>query len=143
MITLSNILQGLVIEQYTGPDPLSVQVGAIRFDSRQVQPGDLFVAVQGTHTDGHAYLDKALQAGAVAVVTENIPSSIQQGQVAIVRVADSAEALGNLASAFFNHPSEQFQLVGITGTNGKTTVATLLWQCFTQLGFRCGLVGTV
>ncbi len=143
MITLSNILHGLVIEQYTGPDPLSVQVGAIRFDSRQVQPGDLFVAVQGTHTDGHAYLDKALQAGAVAVVTENIPSSIQQGQVAIVRVADSAEALGNLASAFFNHPSEQFQLVGITGTNGKTTVATLLWQCFTQLGFRCGLVGTV
>lgn len=143
MITLSDILKGLEIEQYTGPDPLSVQVGAIRFDSRQVQPGDLFVAVRGTHTDGHAYLDKALQAGAAALVTENIPSSIQQGQAAIVRVADSAEALGNLASAFFNHPSDQFQLVGITGTNGKTTVATLLWQCFTQLGFRCGLVGTV
>jgi UDP-N-acetylmuramoyl-L-alanyl-D-glutamate--2,6-diaminopimelate ligase len=143
MTTLSDILQGLEIEQYTGPDPLSVQIGAIRFDSRQVQPGDLFVAVRGTHADGHAYLDKALRAGAAALVTENIPSSIQQGQAAIVRVADSAEALGNLASAFFNHPSEQFQLVGITGTNGKTTVATLLWQCFTQLGFRCGLVGTV
>jgi UDP-N-acetylmuramoyl-L-alanyl-D-glutamate--2,6-diaminopimelate ligase len=143
MITLSELLKDLDIEQYAGPDPLSVQVGAMRFDSRLVQPGDLFVAVRGTHTDGHAYLDKALQAGAAALVAENIPSSIQQGQAAVVRVADSAEALGNLASAFFNHPSDQFQLVGITGTNGKTTVATLLWQCFTQLGFRCGLVGTV
>ena len=143
MITLSELLKALDIEQYTGPDPLSVQVGAMRFDSRLVQPGDLFVAVGGTHTDGHAYLDKALQAGARVIVAENIPSSIQQGQAAVVRVADSAEALGNLASAFFNHPSDQFQLVGITGTNGKTTVATLLWQCFTQLGFRCGLVGTV
>ena len=143
MITLSELLKALDIEQYTGPDPLSVQVGAMRFDSRLVQPGDLFVAVGGTHTDGHAYLDKALQAGARVIVAENIPSSIQQGHAAVVRVADSAEALGNLASAFFNHPSDQFQLVGITGTNGKTTVATLLWQCFTQLGFRCGLVGTV
>ncbi len=143
MITLSELLHGLDIEQYTGPDPLSVQVGAIRFDSRAVRPGDLFVAVRGTHADGHAYLDQALQAGAAALVAENIPSSIHQGQAAVVRVADSAEALGNLASAFFNHPSDQFQLVGITGTNGKTTVATLLWQCFTQLGFRCGLVGTV
>lgn len=143
MLTLFDILQGLEVQEITGADPNSVQIAAVRFDSRQVQPGDLFVAVRGVHSDGHDYIGKALELGARAIIAETIPPTIQQGSAAFVRVTDSAEALGQSASAFFNHPSDQFQLIGITGTNGKTTVATLLWQCFTQLGFRCGLVGTV
>ena len=139
MKTLFDILQGLETLDFQGPDPKTVAIQAIRFDSRQVQPGDLFVAVRGVHADGHQFIDAALANGAVAIVTEN---SIPAG-VSGVKVANAAIALGRMASAFFSNPSEQLRLVGVTGTNGKTTVATLLWQCFTQLGYRCGLIGTV
>lgn len=115
---------------------------AIRLDSRQVGAGDLFVAVRGTHTDGHQYISQAIGQGAVAVVCEHLPAEIDSS-VCYVRVADAAQAAGLLASAFYGNPSQQLQLVGITGTNGKTTCATLLFQLFRGLGYSCGLISTV
>lgn len=117
-----------------------IEIRAIRFDSRAVQPGDCFVAVRGVGNDGHQFLDKAIENGAAAIVAEELPASLP---VPAVQVADSAEALGHLASAFYGHPSRQMRVVGITGTNGKTTTTTLLHQLFTALGHQTGLIGTV
>ncbi|HNM26615.1 MAG TPA: UDP-N-acetylmuramoyl-L-alanyl-D-glutamate--2,6-diaminopimelate ligase [Saprospiraceae bacterium] len=140
--TLFDILSSIEILDATGPDPRHVAIGAIRFDSRQVQPGDLFVAVRGAGADGHDFIQKALENGAAAVVCEQQPA-VADPAPALVRVADSAEALGRMAANYYGRPSEQIGLVGVTGTNGKTTVTTLLWQCFSRLGYRCGLIGTV
>jgi UDP-N-acetylmuramoyl-L-alanyl-D-glutamate--2,6-diaminopimelate ligase len=140
---LKHLLQNVQILDTHGG--LAVEVGQIRFDSRQVQPGDVFVAVRGVQADGHQFIDKAIEKGAAAVVCESFASqSLTQSETLVmVQVEDSAETLGIMASNYFNNPSIDFQLVGITGTNGKTTVATLLWQLFTRLGYRCGLIGTV
>ena len=121
---------------------LAVAVGNIRFDSRAVEPGDVFVAVRGATADGHQFIDKAIEKGAVAIVAEVLPEITNQGPV-FIQVADAAETLGLLAANFYGHPAEEMKLVGVTGTNGKTTTATLLWQLFTQLGYRSGLIGTV
>lgn len=133
----------------------AVEVGQIRFDSRQVQPGDVFVAVRGAQVDGHQFIDKAIEKGAAAIVISdgglrmadlsNAESAIRNppSEITVVCVEDSAEALGQMASNYFNGPSNDLQLVGVTGTNGKTTTVTLLWQLFTRLGHKCGLIGTV
>ncbi len=139
--TLFDILSNIAVIETAGPDPRKVTVSAIRFDSRQVQAGDLFVAVRGVGADGHDFVEKAIANGASAIVCEKFPASKFQGP--ILRVTDSAEALGLLAANFYGNPSERLKLVGVTGTNGKTTVTTLLWQCFSRLGHRCGLIGTV
>ena len=127
------------------PGDLAVEVGAIRFDSRQVQPGDVFVAVKGAQADGHQFIDIAIEKGAVAIVHSSaaVTSSDRRTKPVLVRVTDSAEALGIMAANYYGRPSEQMQLVGVTGTNGKTTTVTLLHQLFSRLGYRCGLIGTV
>lgn len=142
-MTLNHLLQNVHILDTHGS--LAVEVGQIRFDSRAVQPGDVFVAVRGAQVDGHQFIDKAIEKGAVAVVFESLASQrlTHSETLTTVRVEDSAEVLGVMASNFFNNPSNQTQLLGVTGTNGKTTTVTLLWQLFTRLGYRCGLIGTV
>jgi UDP-N-acetylmuramoyl-L-alanyl-D-glutamate--2,6-diaminopimelate ligase len=140
--TLFEILKDIPVIDITGPDAANVPIHAIRFDSRQVQPGDLFVAVRGVGADGHQFVDAAIQNGAVAIVCETTPL-LNGPDTTVVIVDDCMAVLGQLAANFYENPSKQLQLVGITGTNGKTTTVTLLWQLFTRLGYRCGLIGTV
>lgn len=117
-------------------------VADVQIDSRNVGEGTLFVAVKGTATDGHAYIDKAIGQGAKAIVCEKLPKNLSEG-VTYVQVKDSAESAGAIAHNFYDQPSAKFKLVGVTGTNGKTTIATLLYKLFTGLGYKCGLVSTV
>jgi UDP-N-acetylmuramoyl-L-alanyl-D-glutamate--2,6-diaminopimelate ligase len=121
---------------------MSVNVTGICFDSRKVKPGFLFVAVKGTLSDGHEYVGKAIELGAVAVVCEVMPENVKES-INVVTVKNSAQALGIIASNFFGNPSEKLKLTGVTGTNGKTTVATLLYKLFGSLGHRPGLISTV
>ena len=120
----------------------SVEVNGIVFNSSEVVQGGLFVAVRGTRVDGHDFIIKAVEAGAVAVVCEEFPKTIRQG-VTYAKVANSALALSVIASNYFDNPSESLKLIGVTGTNGKTTTVTLLYQLFRKLGYRCGMLSTV
>jgi UDP-N-acetylmuramoyl-L-alanyl-D-glutamate--2,6-diaminopimelate ligase len=117
-------------------------VEAVAFDSRKVVPGTLFVAVKGLTTDGHLYISKAIESGATAIVCEEFPEETPE-TVTFIKVRNSAYALGIIASNFFDNPSEKLKLVGVTGTNGKTTIVTLLYELFSQLGYTCGLISTV
>lgn len=117
-------------------------VSGIAFDSRAAASGSLFVAVKGLHNDGHAYIEKAVQNGATAVVLQDWPGILHEA-VTYVQVEDSATALGELAAAFFGRPAQRLRLVGVTGTNGKTTVATLLYHLVSKLGYKCGLISTI
>ncbi|MGJ7033934.1 UDP-N-acetylmuramoyl-L-alanyl-D-glutamate--2,6-diaminopimelate ligase [Niabella hirudinis] len=119
----------------------AVDVNAVVIDSRKVTPGAVFVAVRGG-VDGHAFIDSAVQNGATAVVCETLPEQSGPG-VVYVQVANSAAAAGIMAHHFYGQPSTRLKLVGVTGTNGKTTIATLLYQLFSSLGFNCGLISTV
>jgi UDP-N-acetylmuramoyl-L-alanyl-D-glutamate--2,6-diaminopimelate ligase len=121
---------------------MMVDIKGICFDSRKISPGFLFVAVIGTQSDGHAYIEKAVNQGAVAVIAEKLPESISD-KITYVTVKRSAQALGIVASNFYRNPSQKLNLVGVTGTNGKTTVATLLYKLFNSLGHRSGLLSTV
>lgn len=136
---LKELLHNIRYTESTGD--LAVAVGNIRFDSRAVEPGDVFVAVRGATADGHQFIDKAIEKGAVAIVAEILPEGT--GGPVLIQVPDAAETLGLLAANFYGNPTAELKLIGVTGTNGKTTTATLLWQLFTRLGFRCGLIGTV
>ncbi len=122
--------------------PLPAQMGTIRSGSNQVEAGDWFVALRGTRVDGHAFIPEATARGARVVVCETLPQEILPG-VSYLQVADSAAALAELAAEYYGHPSRKLQLVGVTGTNGKTTVATLLYDLFTALGHPSGLISTV
>lgn len=137
---LSEIIEGVAFTELQGA--ADVEITNVTADSRQVVPGSLFVAVKGTLVDGHNYIDKAMESGAVAVVCEDLPAHTAT-EVDFLMVADSALALGMLASNFYDKPSAKLKLVGVTGTNGKTTVATLLYQLFRDLGYKCGLLSTV
>ena len=117
-------------------------VGAVHFDSRRVAAGDLFVATRGATTDGHHYIDAAVAAGAVAVVAEALPA-VRPDHVTFVRVKDSREALGTVAANLYGHPAARLRLVGVTGTNGKTSTVTLLHRLFRRLGYASGLLSTV
>jgi len=117
-------------------------IDAITFDSRSVNTATLFVAVKGTETDGHQYIDKAVSQGASAIVCEVLPKNLLTNVVYIL-VADSNDALAHIASNFYDNPSSKLKLVGVTGTNGKTTVATLLYNLFMQAGYKVGLLSTV
>ena len=114
----------------------------LTFDSRQVKEGSLFFAVRGTQVDGHDYIDKAVAQGAKAIVCEKLPKTRDEG-VTYVQVDNSAYVLGMAASNFFGNPSKKLKLVGVTGTNGKTTIATLLYRLFTDAGYACGLLSTI
>ena len=126
------------VEVLSTSGDLSVEIDNLEFDSREAKPGTLFFAMRGTQTDGHRFIGAAVGLGASAVVCEELP-----GGVTYVRVADSTVALGRIASAFYGHPSRNLKLVGITGTNGKTTTATLLYRLFRRLGYKVGLISTV
>jgi UDP-N-acetylmuramoyl-L-alanyl-D-glutamate--2,6-diaminopimelate ligase len=121
---------------------MNVAVTGVSFDSRKVKPGHLFVAVKGTLSDGHEYIKKAIDLGAVAIVCEKLPETINE-KIVYVTVKSSAQALGIISSNFSGNPSEKIKLIGITGTNGKTTTATLLYQLFGQMGYVTGLISTV
>lgn len=119
-----------------------IAVASVQIDSRQVQRGSLFIAVKGSASDGHQFIEKAIGQGAVAIVCETMPSVFAEG-ITYVQVSDSSLAAGVIAHNFYDQPSHQVQLVGVTGTNGKTTIATLLYKLFSGLGYTCGLVSTV
>ncbi|TAF51607.1 MAG: UDP-N-acetylmuramoyl-L-alanyl-D-glutamate--2,6-diaminopimelate ligase [Sphingobacteriia bacterium] len=138
--TLSQLITALAPLQTVGSMDLPIR--AVVIDSRQVQAGDVFVAITGALSDGHAFIEKAVAAGAVAVVVERLPQTLPAG-ISIIQVDSSAAAAAHMACAFYDHPSAQLKLVGVTGTNGKTTIATVLFKLFRQLGYRCGLVSTV
>ena len=136
---LKDILNGIEAEVH---GPQDVEVKDLQFDSRQVGKGTLFVAQRGTKVDGHSFIDGAVEKGAVAIVCEELPKKMAEG-VAYIKVADSSNALGLMAANYYGHPSEQLKLIGITGTNGKTTTVTLLHRMFRLLGFHTGLVSTI
>lgn len=119
-----------------------VEISDVNIDSRAVSAGHMFIAIKGTVTDGHKYIDKAVAQGAAAVVCEDMPEVLAEG-VAYVQVSSTMEVAGVLATTFQGNPSEQLKLVGVTGTNGKTTIATLLYNMFRRLGHKCGLLSTV
>ncbi|MEM1135102.1 MAG: UDP-N-acetylmuramoyl-L-alanyl-D-glutamate--2,6-diaminopimelate ligase [Bacteroidota bacterium] len=117
-------------------------INHICFDSREVTEGDMFIAVEGTVVDGHNYITQAVEKGATTVVCERLPEKISN-EICYLLVDDSAKAMGIFAANFYDHPSQKLNLVGITGTNGKTTVATLLFRLFRELGYNTGLISTV
>lgn len=140
MAVLKDILYGVALEQVIGST--EIEIAQIAFDSRKVASQTLFVAIKGTQTDGHEYISLAVEKGASAVVLENLPEHLVEGITYLV-VANSAKALGTMAANFYDHPSSKLKLVGVTGTNGKTTVCTLLYQLFRDLGYKVGLISTV
>lgn len=140
MTNVNQLLQNIEVVQTTGEAPESIE--NIHFDSRKIQANDLFVAVKGTQADGHQYIGQAVALGAKVVVCERLPKQISE-KAAYIQVANSARALGWLASNYYDHPSKKLKLVGITGTNGKTTSVTLLYQLFRKFGYRVGLLSTI
>lgn len=140
MILLRDILYKASIQAVKGPTDIAV--AKIEFDSRLVGQGDVFVAIRGTQTDGHDYIEKAISLGAVAVVCETLPETIA-GHVTYVEVKRASSALAYMAANFYGNPSRNLKLVGITGTNGKTTIASLLYQLFQNAGYKTGLLSTV
>lgn len=137
---LRDILYKVSIRSVAGYTELEVK--DIQIDSRKVKAGSVFVAVKGVVTDGHQFIEKAVENGAVAVVGEQLPSGISEN-ITRVEVENSAAAAAYMANNFFGQPSQKMKVVGVTGTNGKTTVATLLYKLFTSLGYKCGLLSTV
>ena len=121
---LGNILQAITTRMVKGN--LDKEISGIQMDSRQIKEGDLFVAVKGTQTDGHAYIGKAIEKGATAVVCETLPETLSE-TVTYIQVNDSEDAVGRLATTFYGDPTSKLDLIGVTGTNGKTTIATLLY----------------
>ncbi|HBL71066.1 UDP-N-acetylmuramoyl-L-alanyl-D-glutamate--2,6-diaminopimelate ligase [uncultured Alistipes sp.] len=140
MKRLSEILRQTPVREVLGDGERPV--GGLTYDSRAVKPGDCFFAVRGTQADGHAFIPAAVAAGAAAVVCEQLPADPAPG-VTYVAVPDSAGAMADLAAAFYDYPSRELKLVGITGTNGKTTTATLLYDLVRALGYKAGLISTV
>ncbi len=140
MKNLKEIIKGIRISSFTGDK--NILITEVVFDSRKVTKGCLFVAVKGTKSDGHEYIPSAISSGAAAIICETLPSDIDT-KVSSIVTTDSAEALGIAASNFYDNPSSSLKLVGVTGTNGKTTIATLLYNMFTRLGYKCGLFSTV
>lgn len=140
MVQLKDILYKVTINAVVGSTSLSVN--AIHFDSRNVGQNDVFVAVKGSLTDGHQYIDLAIEKGAIAVVCENLPE-ILHSDVTYIEVESASRALAFMAANFYDNPSHNLKLVGVTGTNGKTTVATLLYHMFKKAGYKVGLLSTV
>jgi UDP-N-acetylmuramoyl-L-alanyl-D-glutamate--2,6-diaminopimelate ligase len=119
-----------------------VDITGVNIDSRRVENGHLFVAIKGTQTDGHQYIAKALEQGAVAILCEELPAELAAG-VTYIQVDSTEAAVGPVATLFYGDPTQKLKLVGVTGTNGKTTIATLLYQMFRKFGHKCGLLSTV
>lgn len=137
---LNDIIKNIAAEQIVGS--IEKDIADIQFDSRLTRVGSMFVAQRGVGADGHLFIGKAISGGAVAVVCEQLPEELQ-ADITYIKVADSNEALGLLASAFYGNPSENLNVVGVTGTNGKTSIATLLYEMFLKLGYKAGLLSTI
>ncbi len=138
---LSQILERIEVAGITGnPD---IEISDITSDSRSVDGSKLFVAMRGTRVDGHGFIADVVARGVAAVVCEQIPDNLPASDTVLVRVSDTADAIGKIASAFFGYPSERLTLAGVTGTNGKTTTATLLYKLFKSFGYKAGLLSTV
>ncbi|NND77160.1 MAG: UDP-N-acetylmuramoyl-L-alanyl-D-glutamate--2,6-diaminopimelate ligase [Flavobacteriales bacterium] len=140
MKLLKDILYKAGLNDVIGPTNVAIE--SVHFDSREVVGYSLFVAIKGIQTDGHEYIRSALSSGAIAIVCEVLPETLHGG-ITYVKVEDAAIALAHISGNFYDHPSSKLKLIGITGTNGKTTVATLLWQLFTALGHKTALLSTV
>ncbi len=121
---------------------VSIDITGVNIDSRSVIPGDLFIAVRGTQADGHSYISKAIEQGATAILCETFPEDRKEG-VTYIRVANTEDVTGLVATRFFGDPTSKLELIGVTGTNGKTTIATLLYNMFRKFGYKCGLCSTV
>ena len=137
---LSDLLQNISLKSTFGDS--ETEVTDIQFDSRKVVDGSVFVATRGTATDGHDFIDAAIEKGAKAIIGEVQPSDKKDG-ITYIQVENSSDALGRMASAWYDFPSSKLKLVGVTGTNGKTTIATLLYQLFRELRYKTGLLSTV
>jgi len=137
---LKDILYKVSIESVTGSTEIAIH--KIDFDSRKIEENDVFVAIRGTLSDGHDYIEKAIQLGAVAIICDALPENIAKG-ITYIKVKDTNSALAFMAANYFGNPSEKLKLVGVTGTNGKTTIASLLFQLFQKAGFKVGLLSTV
>lgn len=122
--------------------PTDTDITGVNIDSRKVKAGDMFIAISGTQTDGHQFIPKAVEQGAVAVACQHMPEQIVAG-VTYVLLLDTEDAVGKIATQFYGDPTTKLKLVGVTGTNGKTTIATLLYEMFRKMGYRCGLCSTV
>ncbi len=140
MKKLADILRNVEVHKLVGQE--DIEIYSLSFDSREIKPGQLFVAVKGTTVDGHKFIPAAVENGACVIVCETLPDTLPEN-VTFVKVKNSSSALGIIAANFFDNPSEKLTLIGITGTNGKTTVATLLYRLFNKLGYRTGLLSTV
>ena len=138
---LEKVIKGCAVTEVRGS--LDVGITAVCNDSRKVVPGSLFIAVKGHGSDGHAYIGKAVEAGAAAIIYETEGCFGEYGNVTFVRVADSRLAVALAADNFYDHPSGKLNLIGITGTNGKTTTVTLLYHLFMAQGYNCGLLSTI
>src|SRR5512147_353064 len=138
-MTIKELIVNLHVKNISGD--VNQEVSSVHFDSRRVEEGAVFVAVKGKTYDGHEFIDKAVDRGAVCVIIDQ--DVMVRESVCVVQVSNSARALGIVASTFYGDPSTQLTMVGVTGTNGKTTIATLLYKLFTSLGYTCGLLSTV
>ena len=137
---LEEILKGINVVETKGD--INKDITGIHMDSRKIMSGDLFVAVKGTQVDGHAYIEKASEKGAIAIVCETLPEHLESN-ITYIQVADTEESVGKLATTFYGNPTEKLELIGVTGTNGKTTIATLLYNMFRKFGYKVGLISTV
>jgi len=140
MKPLMEILTGVKIRRIAGSDEM--EISSLQFDSRKAEPGCLFAAIRGTQTDGHQYISQAIALGAHAILCETLPKQLYNN-ICYIQVENSAHALGMIASNFFDHPSQALKLIGITGTNGKTTTVSLLYQLFEELGMKTGMISTI
>ena len=140
MIVLKDILYKVAIEAVKGSTEIAVN--KIEFDSRKIQENDVFVAIRGTVSNGHDFIEKAINLGAVVIVCDTLPEVIITG-ITYIQVKDTNSALAFMASNYYDNPSSKLRLVGITGTNGKTTIASLLYQLFKKAGYKVGLLSTV
>lgn len=140
MKILKDILYKVAIESVTGSTEIAIH--KIDFDSRKIEENDVFVAIRGSLSDGHDFIEKAIQLGAAAIICDTLPDKIEKG-ITYIKVKDTNTALAFMAANYFGNPSEKLKLVGVTGTNGKTTIASLLFQLFQKAGFKVGLLSTV
>ena len=140
MMKLEEILNGIHVAEIKGN--ITKEISGLEIDSRKIESGHMFVAVRGTQTDGHAYIGKAIEKGASVIVCETFPDNIDS-DVTYIKVNDTEEVVGKLATAFYGHPTSKLKLIGVTGTNGKTTIATLLYNMFRLFGYKVGLISTV
>jgi len=137
---LQDILYKVALRSVSGNTAIDVK--DLQIDSRKVSTGTAFIAIKGAAVDGHQFIDTAIEKGAVAIICQSMPGDLKEG-ITYINVQDSASAAGFMAHNYYGQPSEKLRLVGVTGTNGKTTIATLLYKLYTQLGFTCGLLSTV